>query len=314
MVRDEPRKVYKTVVSDNSRWDGVELRADDIIISTPPKCGTTWMQMLCALLVFQDPRLPGRLTELSPWVDVQTEAVDSVHAALAAQRHRRFMKSHTPLDGLPQDDRVTYICVARDPRDAAISWDHHAANMNLDTLLQARAEAVGLDDLAELFAEGPPAPPPDDPMARFWLWAEGDNALSPSGLTALVHHVGTFWDRADDPNIALFHYADLQADLEGEMRRLAALLAIEVDEATWPKLIAAATFDEMRTRADELAPQVKIDGFWKDKGSFFHRGGNEQWRAMLSDDDVRRYEARVRSLASPDLIDWVHRGWRGAVG
>jgi len=41
----------------------------DIIISTPPKCGTTWVQMICALLILQEPELPlpwsGNLVE---WV------------------------------------------------------------------------------------------------------------------------------------------------------------------------------------------------------------------------------------------------------
>src|SRR5204863_157457 len=102
---------YRGVVSDNARWDGFEFRDGDIVISTPAKCGTTWMQMMCALLIFQDPELPRPLTELSPWVDVQTDTVENVFASLAAQQHRRFIKSHTPLDGLPDDERVTYIGV-----------------------------------------------------------------------------------------------------------------------------------------------------------------------------------------------------------
>ena len=95
-------------LADSSRWDGFEFRAGDIVISTPSKCGTTWMQMICALLIFGDANLPRPLTELSPWLDIQTDTISNVFAALAAQRHRRFIKSHTPYDGLPHDDRVTY--------------------------------------------------------------------------------------------------------------------------------------------------------------------------------------------------------------
>ena len=102
------------------------------------------MQMICAPLIFQDPVLPGRLTELSPWVDVQTEAADDMLATLAEQTHRRFIQEpRTPFDGLPFDERATYICVGRDPRDVAISWDHHFANMNLAVIIGARVAAVG---------------------------------------------------------------------------------------------------------------------------------------------------------------------------
>jgi hypothetical protein len=106
---------YRSIVADNQRWEGFELRADDIVISTPAKCGTTWMQMICALLIFQDPALPAPLSELSPWLDMVLYPLDETRAALAAQTHRRFIKTHTPLDGIPFDERVTYVFVARCP-------------------------------------------------------------------------------------------------------------------------------------------------------------------------------------------------------
>lgn len=57
---------YRSVVADSARWEGFQFRDGDIVISTPPKCGTTWTQMLVALLVFGSPDLPRPLAELSP--------------------------------------------------------------------------------------------------------------------------------------------------------------------------------------------------------------------------------------------------------
>src|SRR6187455_1231536 len=94
---------YRSIVADNARWDGFEFRPGDIVISTPPKCGTTWTQMLCALLVFDGPELPRPLGELSPWLDMLTRPIEDVVAMYDAQDHRRFIKTHTPLDGLPLD-------------------------------------------------------------------------------------------------------------------------------------------------------------------------------------------------------------------
>ena len=59
------------------------------------------------------------------------------------------MKTHTPLDGLPLRDNVHYVVVGQDPRHVMISWDHHAANMDVDVIVESRAEAIGLDDLGE---------------------------------------------------------------------------------------------------------------------------------------------------------------------
>ena len=154
-----------------------------------------------------------------------------VVASLEAQEHRRFIKSHTPLDGVPVAEGVTYVCVARDPRDVALSFQHHWANLDLDAFMAARARAVGLSDLKELGP--PPGPLPEDPLERFWLWADADAGrfVGPA-LVDVLHHVETFWDRRHHPHVCLFHYSDLLADLPGQLRRLADALSIDADRRT----------------------------------------------------------------------------------
>src|SRR5262249_38699700 len=49
-----------------ARWEGFEFRPGDIVISTPKKCGTTWTQMLCALLIFDGPVFRSRWSSSPP--------------------------------------------------------------------------------------------------------------------------------------------------------------------------------------------------------------------------------------------------------
>ncbi len=213
---------YRTVVSDSALWAGFEFRTGDVVISTPAKCGTTWMQMLCAMLIFDTAELHRPLTEISPWLDAVTYDTAAILAELESQQHRRFIKTHTPLDGLPFEAGVTYICVGRDPRDAMLSFEHAAANIHPDAITSG-----GLDPQVS-------QPPSEDPLERFWLWADAEFTPESStfGVTLanLVHHVRTFWERRDDPQVALFHYADLKADLAGQLRRLATVLSIEASQ------------------------------------------------------------------------------------
>src|ERR1043165_4069581 len=116
---------YRSLVADSARWDGFPFRTGDIVISTPPKCGTTWTQMLTALLIFEGPDFPDRLSVISPWLDMDLTPVDEIYDRLAAQTHRRFIKTHAPLDGIPRDERVTYVVVGRDPRDVFLSMGGH---------------------------------------------------------------------------------------------------------------------------------------------------------------------------------------------
>jgi hypothetical protein len=258
--------------------------------------------MICALLIFQTPELPRALDAISHWPDALTHRLDDVLADLEAQPHRRFMKTHTPLDGLPFDDRVTYICVARDPRDVAISWDNHIDNADLDVAMAMRAAAVGMDDIDPSMPTGLPERS-ESARDRFWSWI--DNVDTLVGLTALCHHLSTFWQARHEPNVVLLHYDELKTDREGQMRGLAARLGIEIAEQRWPELLNAASFDAMHSRANELAPEIAL---WRDPRRFFNRGTSGQWRDLLDADDLRRYETRVSELFEPDLAEWVHRG------
>jgi hypothetical protein len=299
---------YRSVVCDSTRWDGFPFRPDDIVISTPAKCGTTWTQMICALLIMQQPRLSQPLSTLSPWLDMLTRNRDAVVADLEAQPHRRFIKTHTPLDGLPRSIGVTYICVARDPRDVALSWDNHMANADMAATLAARNAAVGNDDIEALLRQGPP-PRPETEVERFRAWVDhpGSRDGSSSSLYDLLHHLATFWAARNERDVILLHYDDLKADLDGQMRALANRLAIAVPEDRWPALVEAARFERMRANADQVAPGV-TESIWQDNAAFFHRGTSGQWRALLDDADVRHYDQRVRELADPALAAWVHHG------
>src|SRR5215207_9365958 len=162
-----PRTRYRSVIADSGRWDGFAFRPGDVVISTPPKSGTTWTQMLCALLIFDGPDFPAPLGNISLWLDMCTRPLAEVTAAYAAQTHRRFIKTHTPLDGLPLHADVTYLVVGRDPRDVAISSEHHTANLDVERFMALRAAAVGNEDLAELPARPVPS---EDPVERFWTF------------------------------------------------------------------------------------------------------------------------------------------------
>ena len=258
------------------------------------------------MLILDTVEFDRPLSQISPWLDMLTRSRSDVVEALEAQQHRRVIKTHTPLDGLPLDGRVTYLCVGRDPRDVALSWQNHAVNLNMDAFMAARAKAVGLDDLADL---GPPPPPPAaDPVERFWQWAEGSpGSMWGPTLAEVLGHMQTFWDHRRDTNVALFHYSDLRRDLPGELRRLAQVLHVDLPDTRLAELAEAATFARMKARADRLVPNVE-GGIWHSNSEFFHRGYHGQWRDLLDGDGRRRYAARVAQLVPTDLATWAHAG------
>jgi aryl sulfotransferase len=286
---------YRSPEEDSARWTGFPFRDGDIVISTRSKTGTTWVQMICALLIFQTPDLPAPLATLSPWLDWEVTPLDDVVARLAAQRHRRFIKTHTPLDGVPLDPRVHYLVTARHPLDMAVSLYHQGDNIDRDRL----ARLLGRPEPAE--------PRPARRGVHEWLVSWIDTDVDPraelDSLAGVLWHLTDAWHRRTEPNVTLVHYDDLVADLDGQMRRLADVLGIAVPPGAWPGLVAAATFASMRARADRLTPGSVL----KDRQAFFRRGGSGAGREVLSPPELARYHARAAALAPADLLEWLHR-------
>jgi hypothetical protein len=304
MPTPERTRVYQDLISDSTRWDRFRHRPGDIIVATPAKCGTTWTQMLCALLVHQTPDLPMPLTRLSRWLDRHTDPIDSLIAEFEAQTFRRIVKTHTPLDGLPFRDDATYVFCGRDPRDAFLSAIDHETNVSPEVRAEALARA-GLPADFEL---------PSDPNMRFPLWLSTGNAPwvqdgFPSG--SVLYFSSTYWAHRDLPNLVFLHYADLMRDLDGEMRRLSARLGIAVDESRWPVLVEAARFAAMKDRADGTAPGAHLHE-WSDNAEFFRKARHGEWRDVLSAENLALYERVANERLEPELKRWLEDGAAGS--
>ena len=287
---------YRSPDEDSGRWTGFPFRDGDVVVSTRSKHGTTWVQAICLMLILGTPDLPAPLGELSPWLDWRVVPRDEVWAALAAQRHRRVIKTHTPLDGVPIDSRVTYVVVARHPLDAAVSLYHQGDNIDR-TRLRALTGAVAPT------GDGPR--PPADEWLRGWIGQDAAPRAELDSLAGVMWHVGDAWARRHEPNVVLLHYEDLSADIDAEMRRLSHRLRVDVPGPVWPALVAAAGFESMRTRASELAPDPM--GVLRDHRRFFRRGTSGEGRALLEPADLAAYRDRVAALAPADLLAWLHR-------
>jgi aryl sulfotransferase len=288
--------VRRYLSEDHDRWDGFEHRPGDIVVSTRSKCGTTLAQMMCALVVFQDPDLPAPLAEISPWLDWSVEPLEVVRQRLDSQQHRRIIKTHTPLDGLPIDPRVTYLVVGRHPLDVAVSLYHHGRNIDRNVVTRLGGSEPLTDHSLPL---------------EEWLrgWMDPVTAVEEQldTLPGLVHHVSDAWQRsADNSNVTLLHYRNLTDDARGQLRNLARLLQVNIPESRLKRLARAASFEAMKARAAWHVPDHL--GVLKDPDAFFRAGRHGEGERALKEQDRRRYEHRIRGLAAPVIREWLHQG------
>lgn len=307
LVRPATRE-YRSWVLDSRRWASYRPRPGDIVVTTYPKCGTTWMQRIVNLLIFQSPE-PRPVSKLSPWYDMRIRAsTDELNAILDAQDHRRAVKSHLPFDGLPIYDEVRYIHVGRDGRDACLSFHNHATGFTAAML--DKLDVIGLNDPSV----GIPYPRlPADPADYFHLWlttshlaGEADGYQSPS----FFGFQRTYWDERGRGNLLMVHYSDLKRDLAGEMRRIANFLDITIRDEVWPVLIEAASFETMKRQGDKLMPGV-VAMFEGGKERFFHKGESGRWKGIFRAEDLALYKGRVATLLDPACAAWLEYGRAG---
>jgi hypothetical protein len=271
---------------DTNRWDLVPPRAGDVIVAVGSKMGTTWTQMLCALLV-HGPRLPLPLAELSPWLDggAWNHNEDSVEV-FNAQPWRRVIKTHTPLHALKFREDSFYVTCGRDPRDVFLSALDHGEN---NALPGAR-----------------PPPADRDRAFAFALRMEQQGE-------GMFGNVDSFWPYRALPNILFLHYNDLSDDLAGETARLANFLGIARSRDEIAALCECARFDTMRANADDVAPGSKVVGRWKSNAEFFRKGRRGEWREVLSPESQALYVATTRDRYDHTMLDWLENG-RAASG
>lgn len=275
------------------RWFGFDHRDDDIVVSTRSKCGTTWMQMICLTLIHGTP-LPAPLSLLSPWIDWDVEPAPVVYERLAVQPHRRVIKTHTPLDGIPLDPQVRYIVVGRHPLDVAVSLFHHIGNIDQVRSAELRNRPLSSDDRPSLadWMDG-------------WITDQRAPEVELDTLAGNVHHVSDAWNRQAAGNVLLVHFMDLLDRREATMRHIAQWLEIEVPAAAWPMLSDAASFESMRHDPTVTVPDQL--GVLKDPAAFFRTGSSGEGTRLCSPDQLRRYNSRMAALATPEILGWLHK-------
>lgn len=279
---------------DSTIWNDFAFRDDDIIIGTYAKSGTTWTQQIVGQLVFngaEDVNVP----ETSPWLDLRVPSKEVKLAAVEAQTHRRFIKTHLPVDALVVSPRARYIYIARDGRDVVWSMYNHHARAN-------DAWYAALNDTPGRVGD-PIAPPPASIRQYYHDWLDRDG----HPFWPFWENIAGWWAIRHLPNVLLVHFADLKADLDGQMRRIAAFLDIAVDETRWPTILDHCSFDYMKQHAARAAP---LGGVFWDGGAetFIHKGTNGRWRDVLTTEESAKYERLALEKLGPACAAWLETG------
>jgi aryl sulfotransferase len=252
------------------------------------------MQQIIGQLIFDGAEeIP--ILDICPWVDIRFLPYDEMIVALEAQAHRRFLKTHLPVDALVFSPRAKYIFIGRDVRDTVWSLYNHHAGFS-DQFYEIMRSVPGL--------VGPMLEPPSTGIVEYFNeWLDGDGYP----FWPFWSHTQSWWDIRNLPNVLLVHFNALKNDMPAEMRRVADFLEIEVATQRWPTLVEHCTFDYMKRNASKLSGMLG-EVFKGGGATFIHRGTNDRWRDVLSQADIEKYAAAARRNLSADCVRWLESG------
>lgn len=217
-------------------------RHDDVLITTAPKAGTTWMQnILHQLRSGGDPDFEN-IDSVVPWLELPRDdfSPSRVLAGYEAIDSPRIFKTHCTREQTPGIGTLSIILSSRDPRDCMVSFYHHMMDMTDEARIRSGfAQLQTFDDVFE-------------------LWMK-------SG--AWYRNVASWWPYFDHDRLLWLRYEDMKQDIDSCVDQILEFLRWEITAAQRQAVNRYISFDWMKANADKFImkfrgqPVFKPDGF-----------------------------------------------------
>ncbi|MCA9659275.1 MAG: sulfotransferase domain-containing protein [Myxococcales bacterium] len=200
----------------------------EVLIATFLKSGTNWAMQIALQIAYRGAAEFDHIHELVPWPDAppikELVSLRRASAEVRSPTGKVVIKTHLPASMVPYDPRAAYITVIRDPKEVAISADHFL----LGTL--GVVDAISFDEWYERMVD-------DGPV-----------------LTAWARHTAGFWAWRGRDNVLSLTYPQMKADLDGSVRRFAAIMGVELSAAEHAEVVRRASFEHMRAHNHQFSP------------------------------------------------------------
>merc|ERR1712194_355951 len=187
-------------------------RPSDVFVVTYPKCGTTWVTQICHQL-----RAPGHtdfdeISLVCPWDIIAHDCGQNLDADHVA--NPRVWKSHEKAKDVAKGGKYIHVC--RNPEDAFISFYRF-----LPAFFGMAPDEITVEEFATAIFGG----------------------VSHSG--GIWDFYVDWWDRRKDPDVLWIAFEDLKGDLQGQIRRIAKFMEIDLTEEVLETVAKHSSFAYM---------------------------------------------------------------------
>eukprot|EP01006_Ploeotia_vitrea_P064213 TRINITY_DN87275_c0_g1_i1.p1 TRINITY_DN87275_c0_g1~~TRINITY_DN87275_c0_g1_i1.p1 ORF type:complete len:301 (+),score=28.63 TRINITY_DN87275_c0_g1_i1:34-936(+) len=270
---------------DSTRWDLLEARKGDIIVATPYKTGTTWMQQITNQLLCDgdstvwpiDPELgphgTGRWVEFPVGPPNKTELLNNL-------KGRRVLKTHLALKSLPYNADWYYLFVLRDPRDVCASMFNHATALQ-EGFMEKLGQKLYKEDEFDLWFEKFMKP---DHKRNDWCYFQW---------------VADVWPWRHLPNFKFINYNTLLKNSHEEIQAVADFCNIPVNNLD--AVVHNSSFAFMKEHQSKFElPHEMMKG-----GRFINKGKIGGHKALLTDQHRQAILDRSLEVCGEEATKWL---------
>ncbi|XP_060137564.1 sulfotransferase 1B1-like [Zootoca vivipara] len=256
------------------QWAPIEnfqARPDDLLLSTYPKAGTTWIQEIVDLVLNGGDVEKARRAPVYvriPFLEIcSPPPVPSGVSILVDTPSPRVIKTHLPFQLVPKSfwkKKCKVIYVARNAKDNLVSY------FFFDQMNVTQPDPGPWDGYVKKFMEG---------KVPWGSWYD---------------HVRCYWDEKGNHRILYLFYEDMKEDLAREVRRVKDFLEVELSEDALQKIVHHASFQTMKKNPMtnyETVPNVIFD---KTKGNFMRKGEVGDWKNYFTVAQWEEFDADYR--------------------
>ena len=255
-------------------------RPGDVLITTAPKSGTTWLQQILHQLRTGGDTGFTSIDEVVPWLELPRRGVTWRQQLLAYERlpDPRVFKTHCTCEQTPHNDHVNIILSSRDPRDCCVSFYHHVMGMTDDA-----RKRVGFDHLNSF-----------DDVFEAWL-----------DYAAWYRNTQSWWPHRDDRNVLWLRYEDMKTSLDDAVTRIAAFLQWRVTPRQHRKIVEYSSFEWMKKHTEKFTLQMKSGGSSFKPDGFIRKGEVGDHKTRLSAEQEQRILDKAAQLLEPDCLEFL---------
>jgi hypothetical protein len=255
-------------------------RNTDVLITTGPKAGTTWMQQILHQLRSGGDEHFDYIDDVVPWLEFPRPALtpQQIQQRYEAIANPRVFKTHCTFEQTPGVDTAKIILTFRDPRDCCISFYHHIMDMTDE------AKAQHLRHI----------PKDLDEHVENWL-----NAAS------WYRNVSSWWPHHDKDNVLLLRYEDLRHDLGDGMDKIIDFLGWTLSPEQKQRALSNASFPWMKANAQRFMAKDQNGKPLFKPGGFIRKGEVGNGKEHLSEDQERRILNKAKECLTSDCLHYL---------